>query len=106
MNPDIKNKWLSALRSGKYEQGRQYLRTPENKFCCLGVLCDVVDPSLWNRPTHDQNSWDYDNGAFAMLPTTLRTNLGVTPIAEQGLASMNDRGESFPDIATWIENYL
>jgi len=37
----IKDEWLAALRSGKYEQGRYRLRT-ENQYCCLGVLCDIL----------------------------------------------------------------
>lgn len=59
MNPEIKEKWLEALRSGKYAQTRYRLQrtkpaihhpsglavTPEPVlagFCCLGVLADVV----------------------------------------------------------------
>lgn len=46
MKPLIKDKWLKALRSGEYKQGRQNLHlviSPENQqFCCLGVLCDLA----------------------------------------------------------------
>lgn len=41
MDPELKAKWLEALRSGKYEQGIRVLKTKEGKFCCLGVLCDI-----------------------------------------------------------------
>lgn len=40
MDKSVKEKWLSALRSGEYPQTRYTLRN-ENGFCCLGVLCDV-----------------------------------------------------------------
>ena len=40
MNPTVKEKWLAALRSGKYEQGEVALKC-NNKFCCLGVLADI-----------------------------------------------------------------
>ena len=33
-------KWIAALRSGEYKQGRSYLRDGA-EYCCLGVLCDV-----------------------------------------------------------------
>ena len=33
--------WVDALKSGNYKQGISYLNK-KNKFCCLGVLCDVV----------------------------------------------------------------
>lgn len=41
MNPEIKQKWLNALRSGEYSQGRYQLRDDCNHFCCLGVLTDL-----------------------------------------------------------------
>ena len=41
MNPEVKTKWVEALRSDKYEQGFGVLRTKTDKFCCLGVLCDL-----------------------------------------------------------------
>lgn len=40
MNKRIKTKWIRALRSGKYEQGKGSLKDGSN-FCCLGVLCDL-----------------------------------------------------------------
>jgi len=44
MNPEVKKKWIEALKSGKYKQGRLTLRHTikgEDAFCCLGVLCDL-----------------------------------------------------------------
>ena len=46
---DVKTKWLDALRSGKYKQGRGILRRPDGSFCCLGVLCDIIDPNGWDE---------------------------------------------------------
>lgn len=40
LKPEIKQKWLDALRSGEYEQGEGYLRY-NDKYCCLGVLTDL-----------------------------------------------------------------
>lgn len=37
------NKWIAALRSGKYKQTRGRLQDGDG-FCCLGVLCDSVVP--------------------------------------------------------------
>lgn len=35
-------KWLKALRSGEYEQGRIELYNKNlNKYCCLGVACII-----------------------------------------------------------------
>lgn len=40
MNEKIKKSWIRALTSGKYKQGKGLLKKGE-KFCCLGVLCDL-----------------------------------------------------------------
>ena len=34
-------KWIEALRSGKYQQGRFMLHSANHRFCCLGVACDL-----------------------------------------------------------------
>lgn len=41
LNPEFKAKWLVALRSGDYPQGRNHLRS-EQGFCCLGVAADLL----------------------------------------------------------------
>lgn len=40
MKPEIKAKWIAALTDGTYEQAHEQLRDGD-KFCCLGVLCDL-----------------------------------------------------------------
>jgi hypothetical protein len=61
MNADIKAKWVAALRSGEYQQGRGRLKTGD-AFCCLGVLCDCYGKE------HPDSQW-IDNslkeGSFA-----------------------------------------
>src|SRR5690242_19381506 len=39
MTPEIKQRWIAALRSGKYKQGTGTLRSEDGeRYCCLGVL--------------------------------------------------------------------
>lgn len=38
----LQKEWLKALRSGKYKQGRGWLRDAEDGFCCLGVMCELA----------------------------------------------------------------
>jgi hypothetical protein len=50
----VRAQWTAALRSGAYQQGNGRLRgqwpgSPHEGFCCLGVLCDVVAPTGWER---------------------------------------------------------
>lgn len=43
MPKKLKARWLEALRSGKYKQGRGVLYDPNSKtFCCLGVLSHIA----------------------------------------------------------------
>ena len=61
MKAELLNKWLEALRSGKYQQGRGTLRDADNKFCCLGVLLDVAGEK-WHQidaDTEDQEETLY-----------------------------------------------
>ena len=47
MNKEIMQKWVAALRSGKYKQTDGKLRSYEPdecgkySYCCLGVLCEL-----------------------------------------------------------------
>lgn len=97
MEASLKAKWIEALRSGKYKQGRLALRTKSDDFCCLGVLCDVSGVSEWEE---NGLCYSYD-GALSLLPPLLRNQL--TRKARETLMTMNDySGMSFPDIADWI----
>lgn len=68
LKPDVKAKWLEALRSGQYQQGRFYLHREldegRDQFCCLGVLCDIAAKEGVTRITghsvHDSNVVTYD----------------------------------------------
>ena len=51
MKPEIAEKWIKALRSGDYIQGKDKLKN-NIFFCCLGVLCEIavkegiIEPSI------------------------------------------------------------
>lgn len=40
MNPEIKTRWVSALRSGEYQRGQLFFYK-DGRFDILGVLCDL-----------------------------------------------------------------
>ena len=101
MEASLKAKWIEALRSGKYKQGRLALRTRDDHFCCLGVLCDIS--GVWEENGQHYSS-EYD-GALSLLPPRLRNQL--TQEARHALIAMNDKyGVSFPDIADWIKTNI
>jgi hypothetical protein len=107
MKPDLKEKWLAALRSGDYRQAKTALRTDENEFCCLGVLCDVFDQKQWSRDEESFGDWSFRTPEAYDYPDAW-THRATGLISEQGryLAEMNDAGKSFADIADWIETYV
>jgi hypothetical protein len=44
MKQEVAQKWIKALRSGKYKQGRKALKYRDKgvtRHCCLGVLCEL-----------------------------------------------------------------
>lgn len=102
MKPEIKAKWVEALRSGKYKQTQRRLQF-KNGYCCLGVLCDISNAGIWIGN-------DFKMGARAVhrvnLPTALMQLVGIQPSIEDKLAAMNDTGSSFAEIADWIEGHL
>lgn len=67
MNLELIRKWVDALRSGKYEQGRLALRSKDDKYCCLGVLCDIAKDKLGLEWTLEEDSFRYDVGKSEMM---------------------------------------
>lgn len=116
MNKEFKQKWIDALRTGKYQQGRGVLRTDNNCFCCLGVLCDLVDPNGWRSANLIETSVEGTDvsqeahpfyvgeiGSAVSLPSTLRERLGLHIADVSALIRMNDSGMPFESIAKHIE---
>lgn len=50
MKQNIMKKWIKALRSGKYKQGKRTLKQYDSKgnaqHCCLGVLCELYNQEM------------------------------------------------------------
>lgn len=98
MHKEYKEEWIAALRSGNYEQTTGELRN-QYGHCCLGVLCDIYDNSKWN------NNYLYCEEE-CVLPEWLRQEMDLDVSVEQTLIALNDRGKSFQEIATYIEENL
>ena len=107
MKAELKEKWLNALRDGGYIQGVGCLRSVEGAFCCLGVLCDVIDPTAWGKPTtigtpRHPHVLEVEDGIYK---DHISTPLGITAETRTTLITLNDRrGYKFSEIASWIEN--
>jgi hypothetical protein len=103
---EIKEKLVTELRSGKYEQGSGCLRDRNGRFCCLGVLCDIVDKNNWIT-RNDGIYFTYQNSTDnSYLPEQLSIKLFGHTNAGNCLAKMNDDGETFLEIADYIETNM
>jgi hypothetical protein len=127
MDSSIKQRWVRALRSGKYKQVSGQLRT-EDGFCCLGVLCDVYNKNNWTIAADEylgdeHQEWHYigNKGMYQsimkdVLPYEVVEATGLdkqnpeVPYGIDGgmssLAVINDSGASFAQIADLIETHL
>lgn len=113
MNVEVKEAWVAALRSGKYKQGGGALRK-DDAFCCLGVLCDISGLGSWNGGTYEPMGDHRADSSCIYLPREVVEWAGVSswnPALLKGgeritLASMNDGGSTFGQIADTIERDL
>lgn len=109
MDQEFKARWVAALRSGEYKQGYGRMRTG-NRFCCLGVVCDLVDPSRWEEGDRGRHLYadlsPHKLGWEGYPPKETAASVGLSLRHMQDLAKMNDREFSFEEIADYIEREL
>lgn len=120
MNPDVKAKWLEALRSGEYQQQTDgFLRTRSDGYCCLGVLSQIAsDEGVVPQPKESNGAylWTSDDGNSKMylLPEVmdwagLDSHSGCINTTDDNnisLSQKNDEGVRFSEIADLIEQCL
>ena len=105
MKAELYDKWLTALRSGEWDQTTGWLiskgrRTCPDGYCCMGVLARCS--GLRDEDLNDMGSL-----------TDLRANAddellgGLTFKEERTLTSLNDaQRKTFIEIASWIEKNI
>jgi ribosomal protein S14 len=126
-------RWLEALRSGKYEQGKEHLHQigDSTQFCCLGVACAVSDLVTASEITSTSiigsircmkyGSDPNEPNTHAYPPNIIKDELGLVSregdfianaetraIFDSGaskcsLVHLNDSGATFEQIAQIIE---
>lgn len=110
MTPSIKQAWIKALRSGKYQQGKENL-CALGKFCCLGVLTDIYIQETGQQWHHDVGSFYSFETEGALLPLSVQQWAGIDGcnpyICGNHLTAWNDQRElSFEELADLIEKHL
>ncbi len=97
---EFKKKWVAALRSGEYKQGKTFL-CKDGKYCSLGVACAIMDIKI---PVLAKTiSSFYDLRGISKIPKLIR---GYKNPVVTKLSGMNDRGAPFSEIADYIEQNL
>lgn len=105
----FKEKWVAALRSGKYNQGKHelYSGEDENSYCCLGVACRVA-----GIPKGAITSVETIPLKKKRVPEMLQGSVEQNPLVKK-LTEFNDgnfksrfKNQSFKWIASYIERYL
>jgi len=92
----LAKRWVTALRSGQYEQGKYALRTGDDRYCCLGVLADVAAPDCWGKLVDIQYA---DNPAKPGEPLKVEAYMADNYSAEaitEGLWAVVTEGAPFP----------
>lgn len=119
MKAEVLKLWTDALRSGDYVQGQKRLKTGNNTFCCLGVLCDLYakanpETSRWVPTDDGQQAFatDGDDVSLFWLPVSVIEWAGLKGGSKHEnratrimLPNHNDGGAKFEEIATMIEGY-
>jgi hypothetical protein len=102
LDPELKARWVSELRSGKYKQGTGNLKVKADgvcEHCCLGVLCEIIAPEGFNEPEYHgvvMHSFNGGKSKQDMYPNQNKMiEIGLYPSAFKKLAEMNDGDESY-----------
>lgn len=121
MNPEIREQWCKALRSGEYKQAKGVLwrktdHSPSPDYpaghCCLGVLTDLYVKAT-GKTTYPFNGQELDIWDEATLPDVVREWAGLeshnpTMYMAGGACAMaaewnDERGATFDMIADMID---
>lgn len=109
MDQNIKKQWVEALRSGKYKQGRCWLKYGD-EFCCLGVLCDLHAQTTnreWEGCGSIGNYLDHAESLPEEVVQWAGLNSKDPFINEKRVSIYNDeRGLDFDQMSDLIESNL
>lgn len=121
---EFKAKWIAALRSGEYKQGKINLYTPfQNTYCCLGVACNLLGYEKYSLnnlsvpsqlpdkslliPELDGYRGIFNDNYNPIIDVLARMNDGFDiPQEFKDKFYLQNRTYSFNEIADFIETHL
>lgn len=112
---ELAQKWVEALRSDKYNQTTNWLKT-DGGYCCLGVVCDISQRGVWAKGIRSAGREEYyeflhDFTGEDDYPLDAELNEEFLKLLNMDygfmceLTRMNDHNSSFKEIADKIEEY-
>lgn len=118
MEKEMKDRWISDLRSGNFPQARKLLNS-DLGYCCMGVLAEqLVELGLLSR-IEDGYGIAYldsmDEKSVGSLQYGISQKIGLPMWSIDNLIAMNDgkmgkdrkyKCYTFIEIADWIEENL
>jgi hypothetical protein len=113
MKKEVAKKWIQALRSGKYKQGKGFLKHYNNKneprYCCLGVLCELYNNTMKKnhkktlevKTCDDDDSLKHgyvrfsgkDGSSATTLPASVKNWSGINSVTGTFKYNTNNRWE-------------
>lgn len=101
-NTENITKWVEALRSGDYKQGKGALRDINGNYCCLGVACEISGVvTLREREDHPiplyVSNTDENDVSASILPAAVKDWLGI----DFGNPDVADDHGRVHTLATW-----
>ena len=105
LNKQFKKKWLSALRSGEYKKGKGQLRTKDNRFCCLGVACEIKGLTPVHLGSGYGYGYAYDN-LVGGICTDHRAELNISWKQHNTLIYLNDQNPTFKEVIRYISRNM
>lgn len=120
MKKEYLDRWLAALRSGKYKQTSGALKRKVGRghaYCCMGVLCEVMKKELPFKTCVNRSNASRGEGVrlldyhtldmvetLSFPPDRLYEFVGGLPLHPIKLAQLNDRAAlSFKELADLLE---
>jgi len=119
MNLNIKARWADALRGGDFKQGQNALRSKDDEYCCLGVLCELYrldqQGGKWTEDARDGGYMLFNEEPcvppdevmkWAGLENYTRDVHFEHKAVDVSLSRLNDDGTTFAELADIIEEKL
>ena len=110
MFTEQQEQWLQALESGKYQQCTKVLKDKKNgnyRHCCLGIATELFGSPIEKSSIFESSCLSdrlVNDMEFRCPLGSFETPYEINGLHFHNLASLNDAGFSFPEIAALIRN--